>query len=103
MQHRSGELAHQSLNSEQLDAATAIGWAVVTAARYTPWNSNCLTQVLAAQYMLSKQHIAGVFFLGVKKDTSQLEAHAWLQCDEHVLTGKTDHETYAIVSTFSWP
>ena len=102
LQHYPEQAPQKPLDEAQLTQAKTIGWAVVTAARYTPWNSNCLAQALAAQRMLKQQHIAGIFFLGVKKDKQLLEAHAWLQCDNHILTGKPGHETFAIVSTFSW-
>ena len=102
LQHHPDQVPHKPLDEAQLSQAKTIGWAVITAARYTPWNSNCLAQALTAQKMLKQQHIAGMFFLGVKKDKQQLEAHAWLQCDNHILTGKLGHEAFAIVSTFSW-
>ena len=102
LQHHPEQAPSQPLDVEQLKRAEAIGWAVMTAARYTPWNSNCLAQALAAQRMLSQQHIPGMFFLGVKKDQQQLDAHAWLQCDGQILTGKAGHEAFTVVSTFSW-
>ena len=86
----------------QSQLAKQIGWAVTTAARHTPWNSNCLAQALTAQRMLKRVHIPGMFYLGAKKDEQQLEAHAWLQCDRMILTGKTGHEDYTVLSTFSW-
>ena len=102
LQHNPEAPPHEPLNSDQLAAAQAIGWAVVTAARYTPWDSNCLAQALAAQRMLSRRHIAGMFFLGIRKGEQELEAHAWLVCDEHILTGEAGHESFAVISTFSW-
>ncbi len=102
LQHHPEQAPLKPLDEAQLKQAEAIGTAVVIAARYTPWNSNCLAQALTAQRMLVQQHIPGMFFLGVKKDQQQLDAHAWLQCDEHILTGKAGHESFTIVSTFSW-
>jgi len=102
LQHHPEQAPPQLLDVAQLKQAEAIGWAVMTAAGHTPWNSNCLAQALTAQRMLSKQHIPGMFFLGVKKDQQQLDAHAWLQCDGQILTGKAGHEAFTIVSTFSW-
>lgn len=102
LEHHPEHPPHKPLDPEQLLVAQAIGWAVVTASAYTPWNSNCLAQALTAQRMLKQQHIGGMFYLGVRKDDQQLAAHAWLQCDETILTGKAGHETYSVVSTFSW-
>lgn len=102
LQHHPNQAPHKPLSEAQFTQAKIIGWAVITAAKYTPWNSNCLAQALTAQRMLKQQHIPGMFFLGVKKDEQQLEAHAWLQCDSHILTGMYEHDLYTIVSTYSW-
>jgi len=102
LQHHHNQAPQKPLDEAQFTQAKTIGWAVVTAAGYTPWNSNCLAQALTAQRMLKQQHIPGMFFLGVKKAEQQLEAHAWLQCDSHVLIGKYEYESYAIISIYSW-
>ena len=95
------------LNAESLAAAHNIGWAVRTAARFTPWKSTCLVQVLAAQRMLQQRGIAGAFYLGATtgaEDEKQqtLAAHAWLKCDDDFITGEPGHERFTVVSTFSW-
>lgn len=94
--------AYIPLGEGQLASAGLIARAVWTASRYTPWSSNCLAQALTAQRMLAKRHIPGMIYLGVKKEQQQLEAHAWLQCDAYILTGKAGHEAFTVVSTFSW-
>ena len=90
------------------ETARSIGWAVRTAASFTPWKSTCLVQVLAAQSMLRKQGIAGVFYLGVtndgaEQDSSGFLAHAWLMCNGEFITGEAGHKQYTVVSSFSWP
>lgn len=102
LQHHPELATLEPLNKAELKQAKIIGRAVVTAARYTPWDSNCLAQVLTAQRMLAQNQIAGTFFLGAKKDEQKLEAHAWLECDGLILTGEAGHENYTVVSTFSW-
>ena len=97
-----------SLNAESLAVAHAIGWAVRTAARFTPWKSTCLVQVLAAQRMLQQRGIAGAFYLGAAtgsegKKLQTLDAHAWLKCDDNFITGESGHERFTIVTSFSWP
>lgn len=89
------------------EAARNIGWAVRTAACFTPWKSTCLVQVLAAQSMLRKQGIAGVFYLGVtndgaEQDSSGFLAHAWLMCNGEFITGEAGHKQYKVISSFSW-
>lgn len=102
LEHHSEDPPHKPLTTNQRAEAQTIGRAVVTAARFTPWDSNCLAQALTAQRMLKQQHIAGMFFLGVRKDKQDLGAHAWLQCDKHILTGQHEHKTYTVISTYSW-
>jgi hypothetical protein len=98
----------QPFNSEQLDLATSIGRLVASAARFTPWQSRCLVQVLVTQRLLAKHNIGGQFYLGVRKvsedgsNDSGLSAHAWLQCDKVIVNGAAGHEAFAVVSSFSW-
>lgn len=98
----------EALDSESLAIAHSVGWAVRTAALYTPWQSNCLVQALAAQRMLQQRGVAGVFYLGAttvtrQADQSALTAHAWLKCNQEFITGELGHQDYTVVSTFSWP
>ena len=102
LQHHPSQAPQKPLDDKQLELANTIGRAVVSASRHTPWNSNCLTQAFTAQRMLNRNQIPGLFFLGLKKNSEQLQAHAWLKCDDHILTGKHGHEDYTIMSTFSW-
>jgi hypothetical protein len=89
-------------------AALALGWAVRTAANFTPWESTCLVQVLAAQRLLQKRGIAGVFYLGATNTGAGDEApgflaHAWLKCNGEFITGESGHRNYTVISSFSWP
>ncbi len=85
-----------------------IGRLVATAARFTPWQSLCLTQVLVTQRLLAKRNIPGQFSLGVLRsreltdDSSGLSAHAWLQCGDVIVNGVAGHERFTVVSNFSW-
>ena len=90
------------------DAAIMIGRLVAAAARFTPWQSLCLTQVLVAQRLLAKQGIPGQFHLGFRRggefigDPAGLSAHAWLQCGDVIVNGAAEHEHFTVVSSFSW-
>ena len=95
------------LNADSLAVAHTIGWAVRTAARFTPWKSSCLVQVLAAQRMLQQRGIAGAFYLGAAPGSEgekqqTLDAHAWLKCNDNFITGESGHERFTIVTSFSW-
>lgn len=92
----------------QLDLARKIGWAVRKASRFTPWQSTCLVQVLAAQRLLAAEGIGGAFYLGAfmgreDEDRRAMLAHAWLICGSEFITGEPGHERFTAVSAFSWP
>ena len=81
-----------------------IGQAIRSAANYTPWESVCLPQAMAAQWMLKRRHIAGTLYLGVAKDETKpekLAAHAWLRSGDVLLTGGAGHRQFTVVATFS--
>jgi hypothetical protein len=95
------------LEDGKLATAHRVGWAVCTAVRFTPWNSTCLVQVLAAQRMLQRRGIGGAFYLGASSgeeggERRPLMAHAWLKCDDEFITGESGHERYTVVSSFTW-
>jgi len=81
-----------------------VGQAVRSAADNTPWESLCLPQAVAGQWMLKRRHIAGTLYLGVSKDktkTEGLAAHAWLRYGNIILTGREGHRQFTVVATFS--
>ena len=101
-------LEQAPLDPGDLATAHQIGWAVRTAVRFTPWQSTCLVQVLAAQRMLQQRGVAGVFYLGAANSGAEDEApgflaHAWLKCGDEFITGESGHQQYTVVSAFSWP
>ena len=96
------------LAADLMEAARSVGWAVQTAANFTPWKSTCLVQVLAAQRMLQERNIPGVFYIGaasgrVEDERPTLLAHAWLKCNDEFITGESGHQQYTVISSFSWP
>jgi len=47
----------------------------------------CLTQALAARYLLSRGGVPTVLQIGVARDGSELQAHAWLEREGVVIIG----------------
>lgn len=87
-----------------LPLARMVGQAVRSAAGNTPWESVCLPQAVAGQWMLKRRHIAGSLYLGVAKDATapeKLGAHAWLRCGNIILTGREGHRQFTVVAVFS--
>ena len=94
-------------DAASLHEAREVAWAVAAASRFTPWSSTCLVQVLAAQRLLQRRSIPGAFYIGAAAGeegatVAGLEAHAWLRCGEHFITGRSGHDRYTVVTAFSW-
>lgn len=58
-------------------------------AEYMPWRSDCLVQAMAAQRWLDTKGIATSIIIGVDLPQGALDAHAWLQHGDRVVTGGT--------------
>lgn len=88
----------------ELHQARLIGQAVRSAAANTPWQSVCLPQAVAGQWMLKRRRVAATIYLGVAKADAkpgQLTAHAWLRCGDVIITGAAGHRQFTVVATFS--
>lgn len=107
-----------SISSEQAEkessAVTAsvnllrmVNFAVLRAAKRSPWRTKCFEQALAAMFMLRFRHIKGVIFFGVKKikvdpdKDKEMIAHAWLVCSGYSVTGGKNNESlFTVVGRF---
>ena len=70
------------------DAIERVKWAVGRASRCVPGARHCLTQALAAQFLLARQGRSTQLRIGVAKDEAgQLRAHAWLESDGVAIFG----------------
>jgi hypothetical protein len=91
------------ISGSDLRYARMIGQAIRSASNYTPWESVCLSQAVAAQWMLKRRRIAATLYLGVVKDVTKpekLTAHAWLRCGDVILTGREGYRQFTVVATF---
>jgi hypothetical protein len=72
--------------------------AVTIASRYIP-SATCLTQALAANFLLQRRGHPTTLRIGVAKDLSgKLEAHAWLENNGRVIIGGPDAELKGFTS-----
>ena len=81
-----------------------IGWAIGAVSKYAPWRTKCLEQTLAAKSMLRMRRIPNTMYLGVAPGGhagSPLGAHAWLRTGTLHVTGGSNVERYAVLSTFA--
>jgi hypothetical protein len=79
-----------------------ISSAIHIMSRYTPWNSNCLAQAIAARVLLRRRGLLGTLYLGVNHDANHaLQAHAWVRSGTVIVTGAPEHQHYTVVALFT--
>lgn len=85
--------------------ALQIGRVVRLAARYTPWNSNCFPQAVAARVLLGLHGIPYVLNLGLMREpgTGELKAHAWVSAGRICVTGGASFGEFTTVGVFVAP
>ncbi len=70
-----------------------------------PWNSKCLDQAMAAQWMLARRKLPSTLYLGLKKSECakvKYDAHAWVRCGNQPLVGCHLNVSYVVVGTYSF-
>lgn len=88
--------------------------------RHTPWQSRCLVQAIAARWMLGRRGVPTTLHLGVTRAAPTdvhpeavlgglrrderpglMRAHAWLSCEDFVVTGGPLVSHYTLVASFA--
>ena len=70
---------------------------VKAAARIGPYHANCLQQSLVLWWLLRRQGIETDIRIGVRKETSPFEAHAWVEYLGLVLNDSADvYQRFAV-------
>lgn len=72
-------------------------WAVEVMSRYT-LRATCLTRALTAQILLARYHYSSNIKIGVSKNESGFEAHAWLEADDKIVLGESETEYTPILN-----
>lgn len=81
-----------------------VGNAVGKVARYLPFDSRCLHQAMAVQWMLRHRRVDSVLVFGVRRNiisNHDLQYHAWLTVDGIPVIGGEEVESYEAFPTFS--
>lgn len=80
-------------------------WAIRTASKYTPWNSNCLAQAIAAKNALRKRGYTSTLYLGMTPpsvhEDGKVEAHAWLRSGDTWVCGVRGSRRFTVVATYA--
>ena len=91
-------------SEDEVVRALHIGRAVRTAARYTPWQSRCLAQAMAARVLLAMNGLPYGLYLGVENSRdSGMTAHAWVCTGPAAVTGGRSFGRFTVVGTFVSP
>lgn len=92
------------ISKEQLQQAVMIRRAIQLAARYTPWNSSCLTQAMVAKFWCQWYDIPYMLFIGFAKVSDKPlghDAHAWITAGPVAITGGHSFNTHAVVLSYT--
>lgn len=93
------------LTEAQEARALQIGRAVHLVARYTPWDSNCLPQAVAARLLLGLYGTPYALYFGLRRDpgSSEMKAHAWVAAGRVRVTGGSGFDQFTVVGSFVSP
>lgn len=91
------------LTSDQEARALNIGRAVRITAQYTPWDSNCFPQAIAARLLLGLYGIPYVMYFGLMRDptSGDMKAHAWVCAGSIRVTGGYSFNDFKVVGCFA--
>ncbi|MDX2346771.1 MAG: lasso peptide biosynthesis B2 protein [Legionella sp.] len=91
------------LSKQQLRYAIILRRSIKLASKYTPWNSNCLTQAMVAKFWCKRLNIPYVLYIGFAKDKTKPEgyaAHAWLTAGPIAITGEYSFAKFHVISSY---
>ena len=86
--------------------ASLVGQVIRTAAKCTPWTSNCFPQAVAARLLLGLHQVPYVIHFGLARDASAANgfgAHAWVVAGREWVTGGNGFAHYRVVGAFAAP
>ena len=93
------------ISTPQKHQALIIGKLVRLAAKYTPWDSSCLTQAMVAKFWCQLYKTPYVFYIGLAKSATEAnqvkyDAHAWLTAGPITITGGESLFVYHVISSY---
>ena len=93
------------ITNNQASRALSIGRLIKLSARYTPWDSNCFPQAIAARLLLGLYRIPYALYFGLMRETStqKIKAHAWVSAGKVNVTGGNSFRQFTVVHCFIAP
>lgn len=98
------KVASTLLPQEHVSRALQIKRSIAFAAKYTPWNSSCLTQAMVAKFWCQYYNIPYFLFVGFAKVSDKpmgRDAHAWITAGPIAITGGHGLEDYHVIYSYS--
>ena len=92
------------LTRTQRNHAIQLRRSIALAAKYTPWDSNCLTQAMVAKFWCARLNIPYILYIGYTKNEdkpSGYASHAWLTAGPVAITGEHSFSSFKVVSTYA--
>ncbi len=89
------------LTPAQMWRARRIAEVVQHAAARTPWTSDCYPQALTARTFLALRRIPHAVDFGVRRESGELRAHAWVRAGRVAVTGGNG-AGWTRVASFAW-
>lgn len=99
-----GDPACESAEQEERQACAAareIGQMIDRVSRHMPWESKCLVQAMAGQWLLTRRQVDTTLYLGLARTAEgRMLAHAWLRCGAWIVTGQPGQALFTVVGKF---
>ncbi|MCH6258791.1 lasso peptide biosynthesis B2 protein [Puniceicoccaceae bacterium K14] len=91
------------LSEEEQSLVSRIGKVCALVARYTPWETKCLSQAILGRVFLGFYGISCVIYLGVTKagdPLNPMRAHAWMKAGGLIVTGREGHRAFTVLVAY---
>ncbi|MCH9755760.1 MAG: lasso peptide biosynthesis B2 protein [Gammaproteobacteria bacterium] len=91
------------LTPKQRHHAIQLKRSIKLAAKYTPWDSNCLTQAMVAKFWCKHLNIPYILYIGFAKDIEKpggYASHAWLTAGPVAITGDHSFSSFRVISSY---
>jgi len=92
------------LSPKQRAHAIQLRRSIALAAKYTPWDSNCLTQAMVAKFWCKHLNIPYILYIGFAKDANKpngYASHAWLTAGPVAITCEHSFSSFKVVSSYA--
>jgi len=96
------EIPNTYLNDKQNKQILLIRRTAKRVFREALWDTVCFDKALTIKWMLAFRRIPSTIYFGVSIDEqNKMKAHAWLKCNNIIISGKEGMNKFTVVSFFS--